>query len=194
MGSHPVPPRLSRRILEWAAGKDDASAVVGDLDEEFTVHAVPARGEGRARAWYRRQALRSVPTLVAVRLRRWMIRRTTREGGDGMRGELVQDLRYAVRSLRKAPGFASVVVLTLGLGIGANTIIYSAVDGLVLHPFPFPDGDRLVAVGTQYPRLGATEVGFIEHLSPAEYVDIREESRSLERVVAWDMGNRQIDT
>ena len=109
-----------------------------------------------------------------------------------MMGELVQDLRFAARSLRKSPGFAWVVILTLALGIGANTVIYSAVDGLVLHPFPFPDGDELVAVGTQYPKLGGTEVGFIETLSPAEYVDIRDGSRSLERVVAWDMGNRQV--
>jgi hypothetical protein len=109
-----------------------------------------------------------------------------------MMGELVQDLRFTVRSLAKAPGFASVVILTLALGIGANTTIYSVVDGLVLNPFPFPDGDRLVAVGTQYPKLGASEVGFIEHMSPAEYVDIRDEAQSLERVVAWDMGNRQV--
>ncbi len=106
--------------------------------------------------------------------------------------ELVQDLRHTLRTLRKNPGFAAVILLTLALGIGANTIIYSVVDGLVLHPFPFPDGDRLVAVGTQYPKLGATDVSYIEHISPAEYADLRDQTRSLDRVVAWDMGNRQV--
>ena len=109
-----------------------------------------------------------------------------------MMGELVQDLRYTLRTFRKNIGFTAVILATLTLGIGANTLIYSVVDGLVLDPFPFPDEDRLVAVGTQYPRLGATDVDFIEHISPAEYVDIRDGSRTLERVVAWDMGNRQV--
>jgi putative ABC transport system permease protein len=106
--------------------------------------------------------------------------------------QLMQDVRHTARTLARNPGFALVIVLTLGLGIGANTVIYSAVDGLVLNPFSFPDGDRLVAIGTQYPKLGATDVTFVEHMSPAEYVDVRDEARTLERVVAWDMGNRQL--
>ena len=60
----------------------------------------------------------------------------------------------------------------------------------MLHPFPFPDPGRLVGVGTQYPRLNS-ELGFFENLSPAEYLDIAQ-ATSLENVVAWDMGNRQV--
>ncbi len=104
---------------------------------------------------------------------------------------LLQDVRFAIRGLRKSPAFTSVIVLTLALGIGANTIMYSVVDGLILHPFPFPDVDRLVAVGTEYPKLG-TDLTFVEHISPPEYMDVRDQSRALERVVAWDMGNRQV--
>lgn len=103
----------------------------------------------------------------------------------------MHDLRYAVRSIRKNPRFSAGLIATLALGIGANTILYSVVDGLILNPYPFPDADELVAVGTEYPRLG-TGLNFIEHISPAEYVDIAQQSRSLERVVAWDMGNRQV--
>ncbi|HEY6808174.1 MAG TPA: ABC transporter permease, partial [Gemmatimonadales bacterium] len=61
---------------------------------------------------------------------------------------MLQDLRYAVRSLVNAPGFAVVAVLTLALGIGANTAIFSAVDTVLLKPLPFPDGDRLVQINT----------------------------------------------
>ncbi|HWH03111.1 MAG TPA: ABC transporter permease [Gemmatimonadales bacterium] len=61
---------------------------------------------------------------------------------------LLQDLRYAVRTLAKAPGFAAVAILTLAIGIGANTAIFSAVDTVLLKPLPFPNGDRLVQINT----------------------------------------------
>src|SRR5438132_662871 len=59
---------------------------------------------------------------------------------------LLQDLRYASRSLRKSPGFALAAILTLALAIGANTAIFSALEGAVLEPLPFRDPDRLVLV------------------------------------------------
>lgn len=186
---NPRLPAWPGRILAWIAGARTAEAVLGDLEEEVRLHH-PGGDPDRARRWYRRQVLRSA---VALGWRRLTRRNGTIHGkGDGMMGEFVQDLRYTLRTFRKSPGFTGIIMLTLALGIGANTIIYSVVDGLVLNPFPFPDGDRLVAVGTQYPRLGADDVQFVEHIAPLEYVDIRDRSRTLEEVVAWDMGNRQV--
>lgn len=185
------PPRLARTLLEWVAGDSEAETVLGDLDEEFTAYQRPERGDSASRRWYWRQALGSLLPLAIRRIRIGMSK-AKRPRGDGVMSEFLQDFRHTLRTLRKNPGFSSVIMLTLALGIGANTVIYSAVDGLVLNPFPFPDGDGLVAIGTQYPKLGATEVGYIEHMSPAEFIDLRDESRSLERVVAWDMGNRQV--
>jgi predicted permease len=106
---------------------------------------------------------------------------------------LLQDLRYGVRSLGRNWGFTALVVLTLALGIGANSVVFSAVNGAVLNPFPFPEPDRIVGVGTAYPRV-SEDLGFFENLSPAEFEDVRSQSRLLEDVVAWDMGFRQIDT
>ena len=60
---------------------------------------------------------------------------------------LVQNLRFASRQLRKAPGFTLTVVLTLALGIGATTAIFSLVEGVLLRPLPFKDADRLVLLG-----------------------------------------------
>ena len=165
--------------------------MVGDLDEEFNDHALNERSRFGASMWYRGQVLKSLGPTLLQRVRRSMGAQPAKARGDGIVRTFLQDLRFTFRGLRKSPAFTSLVVLTLALGIGANTVIYSLVDGLILNPYPFPDADRLIAVGTEYPRLG-TGLTFIEHISPPEYTDVRDQARTLEDVVAWDMGNRQV--
>ncbi len=104
---------------------------------------------------------------------------------------LSHDLSFALRLLARRPVFTAAVILTLALGIAANTAIYSLVDAIVLRPFDFPEPDRIVGIGTEYPRL-SRELGFFENMSAAEYLDVLEGASTLEHVVAWDMGNRQI--
>jgi hypothetical protein len=89
---------------------------------------------------------------------------------------LVQDLRYGIRTLRKNPGFATVAVMTLALGIGANTAMYSVVRAVMLRPPPMPEPDRLVRVYESNPSLHRLAWS----ASLANYVSWKEQSRSLE--------------
>ncbi len=94
---------------------------------------------------------------------------------------LFQDLRYAVRTLRKSPGFALVAVACLALGIGVNATIFSVVDGVLLRPYPYPDPDRLVVLNATNHRLGVTRTG----VSYLDFRDWRDENRTLMGLAAF---------
>jgi len=95
---------------------------------------------------------------------------------------MLQELRFTVRGLLRAPGYSSVIVVTLALAIGAATTIYSVVNGVLLHPLPFADQGRLFMLWQRAPGVGVTEDWF----SPAQYFDIREGTGSFEHVaITW---------
>src|SRR5215211_5901529 len=87
------------------------------------------------------------------------------------------DIRYAARTLVRTPGFALTTILTLALGIGATTAIFSVVKAVVLEPLPYREPDRLVVVRLSYP----------------DYIDVQRSSRSFERMAVWATNLYNID-
>ena len=82
---------------------------------------------------------------------------------------MISDLRYAVRGFARAPGFTLAAVLSIAVGVGANSAIYSVASALLLHPLPYNDADRLVILWNRSPGLGIAEDWF----STAQYFDIK---------------------
>ena len=99
--------------------------------------------------------------------------------------ELLQDVRYGLRGLAKNPGYAALAILTLGLGIGANTAIFSVINGVLLKPLPYEHGDRLVVVRQSAPLNGQNTVG----VAIAEYFDYREQADVFDGLVEYHQMN-----
>src|SRR6202451_4569733 len=90
----------------------------------------------------------------------------------------LQDLRYALRMLRRNTVLSVVILASLGIGIGANSAIFSVVDALLLRPLPYPHADRLAAVWLHSPAIGILR----DWPSPGQYIDIQNQNHSFEQM------------
>src|SRR5579875_2540444 len=102
--------------------------------------------------------------------------------------QILQDTRYGLRLLLRSPGFCAVVILTLALGIGANTAIFSVVDGVLLRPLPYPQPDRLVRVWESNPAKGFSR----NVVNPFNFLDWRDRNRSFTHMAAIEGGSSSI--
>jgi putative ABC transport system permease protein len=98
---------------------------------------------------------------------------------------MLQEIRYAFRSLRKSPGFTIIAVLTLALGIGANTAIFTVIDAVLLRPFPYKEPSRLMILGEKYPDF---DQGSISYLN---YKDWLSQQHTFTGIAAWRSGGGQ---
>ena len=103
---------------------------------------------------------------------------------------LRNDLVYALRNVRKNPAYTIVTILTLALGIGANSAIFSVVNGVLLKPLPYPEPGRLLFITSQFPGLGFDQFW----VSAPEFLEFRERQRSFEDVGAYRAGALNLGT
>ena len=99
---------------------------------------------------------------------------------------LLQDAKYAIRLLRRSPGFTATALLTLAIVIGANTAIFSAVRGILLAPLPYQDPDRLVRLFEESPTTPHFP------MAPADFRDYRAELQTFEALVAYFRADLQL--
>ena len=149
-----------------------------DLDDEVAFHLAmreeQLRTSGAVDAGVRARRRFGSATKIREDLRAtWAI-------APGVSG-LVRDFRYAARTLRHSPGFASVVVLTLGLGIGANTAFFSVVNAVLIRPLGYAGADRLVSVHEAFPKASIDRLPF----SALDFDDFRSYQQSFESVAAY---------
>ncbi|HKR21623.1 MAG TPA: ABC transporter permease, partial [Pyrinomonadaceae bacterium] len=102
----------------------------------------------------------------------------------------LQDLKYALRMLKKNPAFTAVAILTLAVGIGANSAIFSVVNSVLLRPLPYRQPDQLIRVYSEFPTMQLRKFW----MSPPELLDIQREAKSWEAIGAWAPGGRNIGT
>ena len=161
--------------------------VARELDDEFDYHLdrriEKLVGEGLSPDEARTRALETFGDVDDVRaycFKQSVVRERTMRGIDWL-SDTWQDLKFSARSLRKRPVFVAAVTLTLALGIGAATAVFTVVNAVLLKPLPFEDSDRLVGVWLTSPGW---DVEWLEQ-PPATYFAIREDSESFEDSGLW---------
>lgn len=152
-------PRLPSALLWLSLPRRARSVVMADLEEEYRNEIVTKLSRGTARAWYWREAISLMRWYLLSRFQRRQhrgLRQPSPSHGREERGAIaachsfiesvLQDIQVGIRSLRRRPLFTVVAVITLGLGIGATTTIFSVVDGVLLRQLSYADAGRLVNV------------------------------------------------
>jgi predicted permease len=177
-----------KRIQWWWRRKRESEEICDDVDEELRAHLAI-----EAREWSARGTSPEEARLAARRLFGNQAR-IAEETRDVWRivwlEQLWQDVRHGVRAFRHSPGFTAIALLTLAIGIGANTAIFSVVNSILIQPLRYPEAGRLVAVWQVAPGL-PNFTGKL-NCAPTMYFTYREQNRTFEKFGVWSTGEASV--
>jgi len=187
-------PEWKHEIRKRLAGSKLRPEREAEIIDELSTHLQDQYSQLRAGGATHEEAFRSVvgeldatDLLPELQVSEEIVRSDLSQMGAASTGQwifdFVQDLRYAARTLRKSPGFTAVAALTLALGIGANTAIFTIIDTLVLNPLPVTKISELVAVNTTQKKMAA-QAGELQPMSFLNFKDFRERTHSFSHLLA----------
>ncbi len=155
--------RFLARLKNFATGRRDDQRLREEMEEHIALQTEENLRAGMSAAEARREAVLKFGGVGTVR------EDYHAEQGLPFFENLLQDLRFALRMFAKSPGFSAIAILTMALGIGATTAIFSLVDATLLHPLPYPHPEELVRIEDDLPGAGATDAG----ISIPEWKDLQ---------------------
>jgi len=175
--------RLFHRLTSWVTSARDEELLRAEFEEHIAMQTEENVRAGLSLIEARRQALLKFGSVEAIKESYRDQRRLP------FIETVLSDTRHALRRMRKAPGFTAAVIVTLALGIGANTAIFAVIDSILIRPLAYPQAEALVGVWHTAPGLpGLPRIG----LSPSMYFTYREENRSFEQFGLWSSGGASV--
>ena len=175
--------RLFQRLTSWTTSAQDEELLRAEIEEHIALQTADNLRAGLSPAEARRQALLKFGNVEAVK----EIYRDERR--LPFMETLVGDTRHALRRMRKAPGFTAAVIVTLALGIGANTATFGVIDSILIQPLSYPQAEALVSISHTAPGLpGVPDLGG----SPSMYFTYRQENRTFQQFGVWASGGASL--
>jgi predicted permease len=177
--------RLFHRLTSWATSARDDDLLRAEIEEHIALQTAENVRAGLSPAEARRQAVLKFGSVEAIK----DVYRDQR--GLPFTETLVRDTRHALRRLRKTPAFTAAALLTLGLGIGANTAIFAVIDTILIRPLPYPRSEALIRIGHAAPGLPNLPPDVLG-CSASMYFTYREENRTFEQFGVWSTGGASL--
>jgi len=176
--------RFFRRLTSWTTSARDEEILRAEIEDHIAMQTADNLRTGLTATEARRQALLKFGGVDAIK----EMYRDQR--GLPFMESLLRDMRHTLRRLRRTPAFTAAVLLTLALGIGANTAIFAVIDSTLIRPLAYPHAEALVGIWHTAP--GRPGSGGISSSSPSMYFTYREQNRTFQQFGVWNIGGASV--